>query len=225
MESEKIFNLQLLVQKQEEELVLYRNGVNIGELLDLIKEKDMEIETTTQLMKSKDETLRKLAKSSNEVLEKYDAAMESKDTLTRDNLRLQDTVSQSTAAIEELKCTCRQKDEKKQELETLISEQTKLIDDMNAALSVQESDISLLKMDVESLGDTLTIKEDAIEKLHQRCAELVAAKNEKIRELDDERAEMVTQVQNFRESVTLGVSKRDAALAKRDAKIADVSGK
>jgi chromosome segregation ATPase len=43
METDRYFNLQLTIQKLEEELSLYRNGTTGSELLDLIKEKDSEL--------------------------------------------------------------------------------------------------------------------------------------------------------------------------------------
>jgi chromosome segregation ATPase len=69
---EKIFNLQLLVQKLEEELLLYRNGTSMSELLDVIHEKDIEIETWRAKHDEKDEKLKRIAKTSGDVLMKYE---------------------------------------------------------------------------------------------------------------------------------------------------------
>jgi chromosome segregation ATPase len=46
MDTDRYFNLQLTIQKLEEELSLYRNGTTGQELLDLIKEKDTELGAT-----------------------------------------------------------------------------------------------------------------------------------------------------------------------------------
>lgn len=69
-QEEKVFNLQLIIQKQEEELRLYRNGTTAQELLELIHEKDIEIETWRTKLEEKEEKLKKLAKTSGDVLMK-----------------------------------------------------------------------------------------------------------------------------------------------------------
>ncbi len=75
-QEEKIFNLQLIIQKLEEELSLYRNGTTATELLELINEKDVEIETWRAKCEEKDEKLRRLAKTSGDVLLKYEKLQE-----------------------------------------------------------------------------------------------------------------------------------------------------
>lgn len=72
MAEEKIFNLQLTISKLEEELQLYRNGTSAGELLDLIHEKDIEIESFRLKLEEKDDKLKKLAKTSGDVLYKFE---------------------------------------------------------------------------------------------------------------------------------------------------------
>jgi Tfp pilus assembly protein PilN len=72
MEQEKIFNLQLIIQKLEEQLSVYRNGTTGPELLDVIAERETE---NTALKKELSETkdqLRKIAKSSSELIQKFD---------------------------------------------------------------------------------------------------------------------------------------------------------
>ena len=56
MDTDRYFNLQLTIQKLEEELSLYRNGTTGPELLELIREKDDELSAVKiQLQKSSDE--------------------------------------------------------------------------------------------------------------------------------------------------------------------------
>lgn len=74
--SEKIFNLQLTIHKLEEELLMYRNGTTSSELFELIHEKDIEIETYRMKCQERDEKLKKLAKTSGEVLLKYEKLQE-----------------------------------------------------------------------------------------------------------------------------------------------------
>ena len=65
---EKLFNLQLLVQKLEEELKLYRNGTTTEFVTEVIKEKEAEIVALNGKVDETNEKLRKLAKSSQEVI-------------------------------------------------------------------------------------------------------------------------------------------------------------
>ena len=67
-QQEKIFNLQLIVQKLEEELKLYRNGTTTEFVTEIIKEKEAEIVTLNGTIEETNEKLRKLAKSSQEVI-------------------------------------------------------------------------------------------------------------------------------------------------------------
>lgn len=68
----ELWNLQLIVHKQEEELRMYRNGTTSSELFELIREKDIEIETWKAKLQEKDDKLRRLAKTSGDVMLKYE---------------------------------------------------------------------------------------------------------------------------------------------------------
>jgi hypothetical protein len=72
MESDKMFNLQLTIQKLQEEVTLYRNGTNGAEFFELIKEKDSEIESLKKSAIGSKENLRLIAKRSKELLANYD---------------------------------------------------------------------------------------------------------------------------------------------------------
>jgi chromosome segregation ATPase len=71
-QEEKIFNLQLTIQKLEEELQLYRNGTSAAELMELIHEKDVEIEMLSHQNEEKTQKLKRIAKTSSEVLIKHE---------------------------------------------------------------------------------------------------------------------------------------------------------
>lgn len=73
-----MFNLQLTIQKLEEKLSLYRNGTTAEEMFDLIKEKEAELDIIKLKLANKEETLKRLAKSSAEVLNKYDGLLADK---------------------------------------------------------------------------------------------------------------------------------------------------
>lgn len=87
-QEERVFNLQLIIQKLEEELSLYRNGTTAAELMELINEKDVEIETWRAKCDEKDEKLRRLAKTSGDVLLKYERLQEE---LQKQHNQLQET--------------------------------------------------------------------------------------------------------------------------------------
>lgn len=70
-----MFNLQLTIQRLEEELSLYRNGTTAEDMFEVIKEKEADIATLATKLENKDEMIRKLAKSSGDVLNKYDALL------------------------------------------------------------------------------------------------------------------------------------------------------
>ena len=72
MDQERVFNLQLTIQRLEEELSLYRNGTTSEQLFELMKEKETEITELKELIIDKDSKLRKLAKSSTEVITKFE---------------------------------------------------------------------------------------------------------------------------------------------------------
>ena len=81
MEQDKLFNLQLTIQKLQEEVSLYRNGADGDELFQLIAEKEEEIAALKASNSVKNDSLKKLAKKSAEVLAKCDRLQSDYDTL------------------------------------------------------------------------------------------------------------------------------------------------
>jgi chromosome segregation ATPase len=238
MEQEKIFNLQLTVQRLEEELALYRNGTTMEQMFDLIKEKEVEINDYKSKLSDKDARLRKIAKSSSDVLTKceemtttnrqltFQLEDTSKDLathkeklaiqttqieeLTKHNesmknlltkeqdscTRLRDIVKDNEEHINDLECELRLKSEESEENLAELSKIT-LENDANVELvATREDEIVRLKEQIENT-------DKVVEKLHRRCAELVADKAIKLRILDQERQEMITHVQEFRVSFVL----------------------
>lgn len=72
MDNDRIFNLQITIQKLEEEVYLYRNGTNANELLELISEKNTEIDALNKSFKKKDQSLQVLVAKTSEVVLKFD---------------------------------------------------------------------------------------------------------------------------------------------------------
>ena len=100
-EQEKIFNLQLIVQKLEEELRLYRNGATATEFAEIISEKESEIVILNKTIEDTNEKLRKLAKSSAEVIERFELLQRDRDDLAVRLQAAEQGIAISSSTIEE----------------------------------------------------------------------------------------------------------------------------
>lgn len=233
MEKDKIFNLQLTVQKLEEELSYYRNGTSLGELLDVIKEKDLEVDSLKLKLSEKDEMLRKIGKRSAEVLSTYDTLANEKLQLQNENKLLLikvnqieeqfeaaatqsiNTTKQHEILIKKLTETVEELKKVNGELQTSLINKNVLNDQLKmriagfeqetASNKVNEDQLHALRKSIndrentiKSLKESLADSDRSIEKLQKRCADLVAEKSEKFKQLDLERQEMIAQVQKFR---------------------------
>ena len=132
MESDRVFNLQLTIQKLEEELHLYRNGTTGSEFLGIISEKDKEIDHLTQLLLEKNDKFKKLKATSQEVLSRCDQ-------LERDNGSMKQQITSLTSEIDDshrvasnLQASVSQLEYEKGELMASNSEQSDLIAQMEA---------------------------------------------------------------------------------------------
>ena len=158
MEQDKMFNLQLTIQKLQEEVSLYRNGADGDELFQLIAEKENEISGLKASNSVKNDSLKKLAKKSAEVLARCDRLQSDYDTLQFEHSDL----------IQEKKSLIIQ-------LDVLKSASTRL------STHFEEK-----KVIVDQLEAELTSRDLSIEKLLGRCAALVSQKNEKQKEFEAE---------------------------------------
>jgi chromosome segregation ATPase len=158
MEQDKMFNLQLTIQKLQEEVSLYRNGADGDELFQLIAEKENEISGLKASNSVKNDSLKKLAKKSAEVLARCDRLQSDYDTLQFEHSDL----------IQEKKSLIIQ-------LDVLKSASTRL------STHFEEK-----KVIVDRLEEELTSRDLSIEKLLGRCAALVSQKNEKQKEFEAE---------------------------------------
>lgn len=87
METEERFHLQLTIQKLEEELTLYRNGTRAQHFMDIIAEKDAEINLLTSAATERNTKLKQLARSSAELVTKYNALVAEKEGML-DSVRI-----------------------------------------------------------------------------------------------------------------------------------------
>lgn len=137
---------------------MYRNGTTGQELLDLIHEKDSEILNLKSTNENNDEKLRKLAKSSSEVLSRYTILQAESASLLNDKKLAEKLVDH---------CELDLKAHKEQ------------IVQMKAAKEKDEAELSRLFLELSNRCAD-------IDKLQQRCGALVTEKMEKTRSLEDD---------------------------------------
>jgi chromosome segregation ATPase len=176
---DKQFNYQLTIQKLEEELSLYRNGTTGQELLECIREKDIELEKMRSIINEKNDNLRKIAKSSSSVLETCNTLQTENFNLTQERDELLATRSQLNNQIESLT----------QDANTKSS----TIEKMTLKLKSSTDEIS-------ALNTELTDLHESVSKLQERCAILVREKTDKSKLLDKEKSDRRTEVRELRVS-------------------------
>ena len=159
---EKLFSLQIQIQKLEEELTLYRNGASGQELFEVIGEKNTEISELKDTLSAKTENLKKLAKSSSDVIAQYNTLQESFEKLKAEKETIQDLATVQEKEIETLR-------------ENYAAQVTK-ISKLEEESSFKQQ--KLVDMEQELIDSNVTI-----EKLHQRGAMLVAEKTERTKSL------------------------------------------
>ena len=165
MEQDKLFNLQLTIQKLQEEVSLYRNGADGDELFQLIAEKDDEIAVLKASNSVKNDNLKKLAKKSAEVLAKCDRLQSDYDTLQFEHSDLI------------------------QEKKSLVIQ----LDVLKAAAARLSSHFEEKQIIVGQLEEELTSRDLSIEKLLGRCAALVSQKNDKQKEFEAETRQFASE--------------------------------
>jgi chromosome segregation ATPase len=174
VDHDRLFNLQLTIQRLEEELSLYRNGTTAEQMFDLMKEKEAEIAELKVVVADKDSKLRKLAKSSTEVITKFeDLQMANRNTL----LQLAE-LAQS----------------KEEDLKNHIL----ITNEMNAKYEMCCKELESKDVTIAKLTEQARDADQFIQKLQGRCVELVNDKAQKFRHLDEQRQEMITKVQTYK---------------------------
>jgi chromosome segregation ATPase len=221
MDKEKMFNLQLTIQKLEEELSLYRNGTTAEEMFELIKEKEVEIDALKQKLLAKEDTLRRIAKSSSDVLNKYDVLLAEKtksDTaadefnnklqsleqslnkvsVDRDqqvnasNLKIEQIVTDSTKQHSILSQTISKLRSENAELINTITEKSKSIKEFQQAILKYETDLSDVKS-LEQKCENLTKSLSEKELLITRLKESAEDNDTHIDKLQKRCADLVTE--------------------------------
>ena len=176
---ERIFNLQLTIQKLEEELTLYRNGTSAQQLLDLLKDNDVENGLLKEKVKEKTEKLKQLAKSSTEFLQKHQKLQKDKDEISD---KLKRNIQQLSA--NEIKLN---------EANSVIQKQNENIISLKENNEFNSKSITKMKLElIERCVD--------IEKLQNRCALLVSEKSDVMKSMKRQKANSIVVVNEFRVS-------------------------
>jgi chromosome segregation ATPase len=150
-----VFNLQLTVARQEEELSLYHNGTDSKELFELLGEKDEEIERLQAALNDTRSKLMAVAKSSTDVLKECEALTRDKATMVAENEAL---ASKLTTAHERAV--------------RAESEATECHGRVNTMRKDMEERAKALR-DAEFASE---MAEENVSRLQSRCASLVADK-------------------------------------------------
>ncbi|RYG95644.1 hypothetical protein EON65_55665, partial [archaeon] len=128
---------------------------------------------------------------------------------------VQISLMESTAEVKHLK-------DYQQELEGLIND----LNTENSSLKADKASLDLaqasLTSELTKYKTYLSDQDSALEKLQKRCAVLVTEKTDTLKRIDVERAEMISHVQSFRQSMSENLVQRDEALRKREEKIRDL---
>lgn len=202
MDQERIFNLQLTVQRLEEELALYRNGTTAEQLFELMKEQEAEISDLKGNLLDKDTKLRKLAKSSSEVITKFEDLQVSNRNTVHELEYTKKIAAEDQAAHDLLVHDLTMKFESLQSIRALEKESyeqlSRDIQERDCQIAALLGEVTFKDTEMRKINERLQEADVSIAKLQKRCADLVGEKSQKLRLLDDERQEMITHVQDFR---------------------------
>ena len=177
MESDRVFNLQLTIQKLEEELHLYRNGTTGSEFLGIISEKDKEIDHLTQLLLEKNDKFKKLKATSQEVLSRCDQ-LERENSSSKEQISLLSSELEASRRVaSNLQASIDQLEYEKTELLTSNTEQSGLI----AQMEVSDHE-----------------NNEIIDKLQKRMATLLQEKYDRTKAVESERTAMQQELEHQR---------------------------
>lgn len=168
MDSDKIFNLQLTIQKLQEEVTLYRNGTNGAELFELINEKDTEIENLKKAAITNKEVYRSIGKGSKELLSRHENLKNENEVLQIEHSDLIQEKKALTVIVEDLKC------------------------------SLEIAEVRYLEKNVTigQLEEEVHSVEEGIEKLQSRCALLVQENSENKKRIGEKNVRLQEQMVN-----------------------------
>jgi chromosome segregation ATPase len=185
-ESDVIFNLRLSNLKLDEELRLYRNGTTPENLLELIREKDAEIYELRKQASFAHDKLRRISKTSTEVVAKNDLLVKENNALLLEREQLKQNVHTTFDAKREayehkLKDARTEMECLKEEILALQKENETL----NISMDMLIPEAEQFQAQIERLEEDASHRDTSIEKLHKRCHNLVVNNKEKYSSLEE----------------------------------------
>lgn len=178
-ENSVIFNLQLTIQKLQEEVTLYRNGTDVPQLLELIKEKDIEIDSLKESSLKSEEKIYSLTQSRANIITKQEDLL----------VDLQQVKSEK--AISNYKLSKAEEQLQRNETEYKLLEQSfREAENMN---QVKEETVKKLEEDIRNLNNI-------VYELQNKNAKYIKEKNEVLKLLEKEKVERSKQVNEYRVS-------------------------
>eukprot|EP00602_Paraphysomonas_sp_CaronLab_P003570 CAMPEP_0185027636 /NCGR_PEP_ID=MMETSP1103-20130426/12889_1 /TAXON_ID=36769 /ORGANISM="Paraphysomonas bandaiensis, Strain Caron Lab Isolate" /LENGTH=410 /DNA_ID=CAMNT_0027561733 /DNA_START=79 /DNA_END=1311 /DNA_ORIENTATION=- len=172
-ESDKMFNCKLTIQKLEEELALYRNGTSGEDLIEVINEKDCELNELRRNLSEVTEGYTKVGTALKGLLPEFDALKKEKAELTQ---------------MVELKCgELVERDSTISQLRSDVESLTRQVSSLDADLSTRNEENKYLMADVE--------------KLQMRCSVLVNESREKTQFLNSEKSLRAKEVKEMRDEL------------------------
>ena len=172
-----VFHLQLAFQKLEEEVKLYRNGTTAGNLLELIGEKDREIIQLKSLLTETTNKLRRIAKGSSELIAKCEGFQKERDICIKNEYGLKERNVYLQHEVDIMS----------EELLELRNIKESLSDDINKSI------------------ESIKIRDESIEKLQARCANLVSEKSDRGKLLEKEKFDRSQIIKEFSAQLEKGI--------------------
>lgn len=185
--SDKVFNLQLTVQRLEEELGLYRNGTTASELLSVIAEKDREVDALTKLVLDKTDKLRRLKQTSHEVLLRCEQLERDLAESRGEASRLSESLVNAERTIGSLSSTIQQVEAERDSMEAASAEALLAVDELEQSEEAQCA---------------------TIDKLQARCAAVLADKMAQARAFEQTQHELTAQLNETAERALFAVGER-----------------
>lgn len=164
------FNLKLTIQKLEEELSLYRNGLDGQQLLEMIMEKE-------EIIKQKDAQIQEEADKVVILYDKYKELASVKEDLDAENIKLLDELQQS---------------------QFLLSRRDGSLDDHEMTIKSLNETVFSLQDENKRLKEEIEDNRNVIAKLQERCGSVVKEKADINRKFKTEKAQFDDKITRYK---------------------------
>lgn len=172
-DTDKRFNLQIIIQKLQEELAIFRNGTDVPQLLELLREKDDEINTLREVEAKYSSLLHERAK----LMSKHENLLDD----------MQQVKSEKIIALSK----CSMLEETVEQQQDVIQSLENNISRMNLEYERKQDALADAEANVRTLDST-------VYELQNKCARLVKEKCEATKQLEREKEERSRQILEYR---------------------------